>query len=350
MSETGLSLHADADAGVNPLTVEVTRNGVVESRHRGSAAIVDVSGRVQAAWGQIARPVYPRSAIKAVQALPLLETGAATAAGFTDAEIALACASHGGEPAHAETAAAMLEKLGLSEADLECGAHWPSHEASAHALARAGLAPTQLHNNCSGKHAGMLALARHLNAPTLGYTDPSHPVQQRILGAMEQICGTDLSAAKPGIDGCSAPNWPIPLENLAYGFARVADPKDLPAARADAVMRIRRAAAAHPFNIAGTGRFCTGVMEILGMRAFVKTGAEGVFCAALPEFGLGVALKCDDGAGRAAEVMMAALLREIGVLEPADLEAMGPWLRPVLRNRKDRIVGDIRPAAGWLAF
>jgi L-asparaginase II len=350
MSDAEIALRTAAETGINPLTVEVTRNGIVESRHRGSAAVADVSGRVQAAWGDIARPVYPRSAIKAVQALPLVETGAAAAAGFTDAEIALACASHGGEPVHAQTAAAMLAKLGLSEADLECGPHWPSHEASAHALARSGAAPTQLHNNCSGKHAGMLALARHLGAPTEGYTDPTHPVQQRILGAMEQICGVDLSRAAPGIDGCSAPNWPIPLENLAYGFARLGDPKDLPAERAEAAARIRRAAAAHPFNIAGSGRFCTEVMQILGVRAFVKTGAEGVFCAALPEFGLGVALKCDDGAGRAAEVMMAALLREIGVLEPADLEPMGPWLRPVLRNRRDRIVGEIRPAAGWLSF
>lgn len=347
MPDDALTLSKD---GAHPLTVEVTRNGVVESIHRGSAAIVDVSGHVQTSWGDIRQPTYPRSAIKSVQALPMVESGAAAAAGFTDAEVALACSSHGGEVRHTETTASMLSKLGLSEADLECGSHWPSHEASAHDLARSGGVPNQLHNNCSGKHAGMLALARHLGVPTKGYTNQTHPVQQHIVGAMEQVCGVDLSGVQPGIDGCSAPNWPIPLENLAFGFARIADPKDLPEARAAAVTRIRAAVAANPFMIAGTGRFCTEVMQILGARAFVKTGAEGVFCAALPEYGLGIALKCDDGATRGAETMMAALLRQIGVIEEADMDAMQPWLNPQLKNRADRIVGDIRPAASWLGF
>ncbi len=337
-------------SNANPLTVEVTRNGVVESRHRGSAAVVDVAGKLQAAWGDIARPTYPRSAIKAIQALPMVESGAPEAFGFTDAEVSLACASHNGEKGHTDGAASMLSKLSLSEEDLECGSHWPYREADAHALARAAVEPNQLHNNCSGKHAGMLALAKQLGVPTKGYTKQTHPVQQRILGAMEQMCGTDLSGVQPGIDGCSAPNWPIPLENLAYGFARVADPKDLPEERAKAVRRITSSVMAHPFMVAGTGRFCTEVMKILGTRAFIKTGAEGVFCAALPEYGLGVALKCDDGATRGAETMMAALLREIGVIEDEHMEAMAPWLNPQLKNRQETIVGDIRPADSWLAF
>lgn len=337
-------------SNANPLTVEVTRNGVVESRHRGSAAVVDVAGKLQAAWGEVARPTYPRSAIKAIQALPMVETGAADAFGFTDAEVALACASHNGEKEHTDGTASMLSKMGLAEEDLECGAHWPTREADAHALARAAVEPNQLHNNCSGKHAGMLALAKQIGAPTKGYIDQTHPVQQRIIGAMEQMCATDLSGVQPGIDGCSAPNWPIPLENLAYGFARVADPKDLPEDRAKAVRRITESVLEHPFMVAGTGRFCTEVMKILGKRAFIKTGAEGVFCAALPEYGLGVALKCDDGATRGAETMMAALLREIGVIEDEHMEAMAPWLNPQLRNRKETVVGDIRPAETWLAF
>lgn len=335
---------------INPLTVEVTRNGLVESRHRGSAAVVDVAGKVQAAWGDIRRAVYPRSAIKAIQAIPMVETGAADAAGFTEAEIALACASHNGEPEHADTAAAMVAKLGLGEADLECGTHWPYHEESTRALARAGKEPTQFHNNCSGKHAGMLAVAKKLGEPTKGYTDRTHAVQQRIVGTMEQMCGVDLSGVAPGIDGCSAPNWPIPLENLAYGFARLADPVDLPDARADAAVRIKRAVFANPFMVAGSGRFCTEVMKILGEKAFIKTGAEGVFCAALPEYGLGIALKCDDGAVRGAETMMAALLREIGVIAKAEMAAMDPWLNPTLKNRAEKIVGDIRPAESWLGF
>lgn len=353
MPHDAITLSAGNTAGgtdVNPLTVEVTRNGIVESRHRGSAAIVDVSGHVQASWGDIRQPTYPRSAIKAIQALPMVESGAAAAAGFVDAEIALACSSHNGEPGHTDTTASMLAKLGLGEGDLECGSHWPYREEDAHRMARANEQPCQLHNNCSGKHAGMLALAQHLGGPTKGYVKATHGVQQRILGAMEQMCGIDLTGVAPGIDGCSAPNWPIPLENLAYGFARIADPKDLPDARAEAVRWIKRAVFANPFMVAGTGRFCTEVMKVLGDRAFIKTGAEGVFCAALPAYGIGIALKCDDGATRGAETMMAALLRHVGVIEEADMEALSPWLNPQLRNRANRIVGDIRPAEAWLSF
>jgi L-asparaginase II len=335
---------------VHPLTVEVTRNGIVESRHRGSAAIVDVSGKVQDAWGDIRQPTYPRSAIKAIQALPMVESGAAAEADFTDAEVALACSSHNGEEGHTETAAAMLQKLGLGEQDLECGSHWPYHEDTTLKMAKNGVAPSQLHNNCSGKHCGMLALAKQLGGPIQGYVAQTHGVQQRIMGAMEQMCGVDLSQVQPGIDGCSAPNWPIPLENLAYGFARIADPKDLPTARAEAVDWIKRAVFANPFMVAGTGRFCTEVMKILGNRAFIKTGAEGVFCASLPEYGIGIALKCDDGATRGSETMMAALLRHVGVLEAGDMAAMEPWLNPQLKNRAKRTVGDIRPAAAWLSF
>jgi len=335
---------------VHPLTVEVTRNGIVESRHRGSAVIIDVSGSIQDAWGDSRQPTYPRSAIKAIQALPMVESGAAAAAGFTDAEIALACSSHNGEVGHTETAASMLHKLGLAEADLECGSHWPYHEETTRKMAKYDVAPSQLHNNCSGKHCGMLALAKHLGGPTKGYVNQTHGVQQRILGAMEQMCGVDLSGVQPGIDGCSAPTWPIPLENLAFGFARIADPKDLPQARADAIGWIKRAVFANPFMVAGTGRFCTEVMKILGDKAFIKTGAEGVFCASLPEYGLGIALKCDDGATRGSETMMAALLRHVGVLDDAHLDAMAPWLNPQLKNRANKTVGDIRPASSWLSF
>lgn len=336
--------------GPNPLTVEVTRNGLVESRHRGSAVVVDRQGKVVAGWGDIKRAVYPRSACKGLQAIPVVETGAAATAGLTDQEIAICGASHGGEPEHIATTQSMLEKLGLSEADLECGAHWPSHEASSHALARSGGGPDQRHNNCSGKHAGMLTLAKGLGVATAGYTRPDHPVQQRILGTLEQMCGVDLMPVAPGIDGCSAPNWPIPLDNLAYGFARFADPEDLPTARAEAVTRIRNAVLDHPFMVAGTGRFCTEVMRILGRRAFIKTGAEGVFCAALPAQGLGIALKCDDGTTRAAETMMATLLNSLDVIPADKMAAMDSWLSPTLRNRNNLVVGRIRAAASWISF
>lgn len=334
----------------NPLMVEVIRGDVVESWHRGSAAVVDAGGTLRAAWGEVDRPIYPRSAMKALQALALVESGAAEALALGDQQIALACASHNGDPAHVAGARAMLENLGLDETDLECGAQWPSLEQDAHALVRAGETPGPLHNNCSGKHAGMLTLAHHLGTRTAGYTDPAHPVQRRIQAILEAMCDHPLTDVAPGVDGCSAPNWPIPLRNLARAFARVADPAGLAPQRMRAIERIRDAVFAHPFMVAGSGRFCTGVMEILGRGAFIKTGAEGVFCAALPGSGLGIALKCDDGAGRASQVMMAALLRQLGVVNDEHLEAMQPWLSPEIRNRNRRAVGHVRcvmtPARG----
>ncbi len=344
-----LDTHHSAPSA-NPMTVEVTRGGIVESRHRGAAAVISVSGAVEASWGDISQAVFPRSAIKAFQALPGVESGAFAAAGFSAAETAFACSSHNGEPVHADAAASMLGKLGLSEADLECGSHWPYHEESARALAISGEGPNQLHNNCSGKHSGMLALAKHIGAPTKGYLKPEHPVQQRILGMFEAMCGVDLTGAPRSPDGCSVPTWAIPLENIAYGFARFAAPTDLPEARAKACEEIKAAVATHPIMVAGTGRFCTEVMDVLGAKAFIKTGAEGVFCAALPEYGLGVALKCDDGATRGAEAMMTAVLRHIGVLDGSDLEKLSSWVEVPVKNRNAIQTGAIRPADGWLAF
>lgn len=337
-------------SSANPILVEVTRGRIVESRHRGAVAVVDTRGNVQASWGDISQPVYPRSSIKAFQALPLIETGAADEYGFTPAEIALACASHNGEPVHAELASEMLSKLGLSEADLECGEHWPMNDEVARALAASGDVPNQLHNNCSGKHAGMLAVAKKLGVPTKGYIKITHPVQQRILGTIEAMCGVDMRDVPREMDGCSAPTWAVPLENVAYGFARFAAPEDWPEARADACRRIAQAVADHPYMVAGKGRYCTEIMEVLGRRAFVKTGAEGYFCAALPDYGLGVALKCDDGATRAAEAMMTAVLRQIGVIDDADMPKLEKFFQVPLTNRKGAVIGAIQPSSASFSF
>lgn len=338
------------EPGANPVLIEVTRGPIVESRHRGAVAVVDSRGQVQASWGDIKQVVYPRSAIKAFQALPLVETGAADEFGFTPAEIALACASHNGEAVHAELAGGMLDKLGLSEADLECGAHWSLNAEVAREMAASGGVPDQRHNNCSGKHAGMLALAKKLGAPVKGYVDVTHPVQQRILGTMEAMCGVELRDAPREKDGCSVPTWAMPLENIAYGFARFAAPGDLAEARADACRRIAEAVAENPYMVAGRDRYCTEVMEVLGRRAFVKTGAEGVFCVALPDYGLGVAVKCDDGATRAAEAMTTAVLRQIGVIEDADLKRLEKYLEVPLLNRRAFKIGVIRPASSEFSF
>ena len=331
----------------NPVLVEVLRGGRVESRHRGSVAAVDANGAAVLALGDIAQAVYPRSAVKIMQALPLIESGAADRFGFGDEELALACASHGGEPGHVAAAAGMLAAAGLGADALECGAHWPSHQPSAQALSRAGQSPNALHNNCSGKHAGFVCAACASGVEHRRYVDPAHPVQREVKAAMETLAGVKLDGA-PGVDGCSAPNWPMPLPALARAFARIGSGQGVEQERAKALARLRAACAAKPWFVAGTGRFCTAVMEHFGERVFVKTGAEGVFCGALPELGIGIALKCDDGGGRASGIMMAGVIARLLPLSDADNTALAPFLHPTLRNWAGTVVGALRPTGTLL--
>ena len=330
---------------VNPLLVEVTRGSQVESRHRAAVAVVDAAGKVVLAAGDTDRPVYARSAIKSLQAIALVESGAAEAFDLSEPELALACASHSGEPRHVEAVTAWLARLGLSAADLECGPQLPGYEPALIDLLASGGEATAAHNNCSGKHSGFLTLARHLGAPTKGYINYEHPVQQRILGVLEGMTGLDLGDAPRGIDGCGIPVIGIPLGNMALAMARLGHPNDQPEARQQACRRLRRAVAAHPFMVAGSGRFDTRVMERTGEKAFIKTGAEGVYCAALPELGLGIAVKVDDGAGRAAEIIMGRLLAHFEVLGADDAAALGGLFTAPVTNRAGRTVGEIRPVA-----
>lgn len=329
-----------------PAEIAVTRGPVVESRHLASLAVVDSDGRVVLQAGDIERPVYPRSAIKPLQTLALIESGAAAAYALGDAEIALACASHGGEPRHVETVAAWLAAIGCATDDLECGAHEPNAQAAARDLLRGGGTPSALHNNCSGKHTGFLAVARHLGHPTAGYIRFDHPVQQSVLGILESLTGLDLSDAPRGIDGCGIPTIAVPLGHLALAMARFADPADQPERRQEACARIRRAIAAEPFMVAGSGRFGTRVMAITGARALIKSGAEGVCCAALPELGFGVALKVHDGAERAAEALVGDLLCRFGVLDAEAEDELGRLLYFPVRNRVKLVVGAIKVADG----
>ncbi len=295
----------------NPILIEATRGPLVESWHRGAIAIAAPSGALALQLGDVDRPVYPRSAIKALQALPLIETGAADHFEFGSAEIALACASHAGTEKHAGLAAAMLVRAGLGTDDLHCGAHAPLASSAAAALIADGSAPTQLHNNCSGKHAGMLATAVHMGEPTGGYWDAGHPVQQRIRIALEEISGVPLGAEVQGVDGCSVPNWAMPLSVLARTFARLVTQEDVSPERRQALERILAACWDHPELVAGRGRADTVVMRALPRQVFMKTGAEGVYCGAFPELGLGFALKIDDGAKRAAAGTAMALIERL---------------------------------------
>jgi L-asparaginase II len=330
----------------NPILVEVTRGALVESFHRGAIAVVDARGNVRAAIGDIGRRVFPRSAIKALQALPLVESGAADRYGFGNVELALACASHGGEPRHVATAAAMLAKAGRGEADLECGSHLPAFRGAAEALIRSGAQPSQLHNNCSGKHSGFICLACHRGFDPKGYVTPDHPAMREITATLEAMTGVSLGPDVRGVDGCSIPTYAIPIDRLALAFARFITGNGLSGERAAAARRLATACMAEPYMVAGTERFCTDVMTALPGRVFVKTGAEGVFCAALPELGLGVALKCDDGEARASETVMAAVIDALVPMSEGERERLAGRLSPPVVSRRGATVGAIRPVAG----
>ncbi|HYG90860.1 MAG TPA: asparaginase [Azospirillum sp.] len=342
--------HGSADLSrpaESPIVVEVTRGPMVESVHRAHAVIVDAGGHVLARWGDIERPIYARSAVKALQAIPLVETGAFDDFGLGDEELALACASHSGEPVHTELAARWIQRIGCTVADYECGPQMPTDEATAHAMIRRGEKPSALHNNCSGKHAGFLTTARHKGEPLKGYVRYEHPVQQRILGVLEQMTGQDLSHAPWGIDGCSIPTIGIPLGAIAYAMARIADPQDLPDRRAEAVARIRAAWGKHPYLVGGRNTFDTRMMQAAEGAVLVKGGAEGVGCAVLPEQGIGIALKIEDGTPRAREVALAALIRATKALSDAQWAKAGTLLVEPITNRAGTHVGDVRPAQGW---
>lgn len=295
----------------NPVLVEMLRGDRVESRHRGSIAVARPDGGLAFAIGEVHRPIYPRSAIKAIQCLPAIETGAADRFGFGDAEIALSCASHSGTDRHVAVAASMLAKAGLDASALGCGSHEPISAAAARSLMKAGHEPSALHNNCSGKHAAMLATAVHMGEPVVDYLRPNHPVQVRIAGALEDLTGARLGPDRVGVDGCSAPNWAIPLANLARAFARLVTGEGVEAGRSQAAQRILRACWAEPELVAGPERLDTTLMTRFKGQLFTKTGAEGVYCGAIPARGLGFALKIDDGGKRASELVVKALIARL---------------------------------------
>lgn len=334
---------------MNPILVEALRGGAVESAHRGALAVLDARGGEVLTLGDIERPVFPRSTVKLLQALPLVASGAAESLGLDDAELALACASHNGEPAHVATARSMLAKAGVDADALECGVHWPYREPFQRAMAARGESPNALHNNCSGKHAGFICLAC-LRAGTTplrdfvrGYVRPEHAVMREVSQALQASTGWDLARSAQGIDGCSIPTYAIPLRHLALAFARVATGQGLSMDHARAAARLRQAVARAPFMVAGTDRFDTRVMQRLGERVCCKVGAEGVYCAALPQRGLGVALKIDDGNNaRAAEVVMAALIEALVALDDGEARFLRSLSDVTLHNRNGLEVGALR--------
>lgn len=326
-----------------PLT-EIWRGPLAESLHTGHAVICDAAGDIVEAWGNPAEAVLPRSSAKMIQALPLVESGAAEAHGLSAEQLALACASHNGAAIHTDRVKAWLAGLGLADEDFRCGPQVPDDDEARFALIRAYEEPCQVHNNCSGKHAGFLTLARHLGAGP-EYVEPDHPVQKACLAAFEEVTGE----ASPGygIDGCSAPNFITSLHGMARAMARFATAQEGADARQSAQHRLWQAMVAHPELVAGEGRACTELMRACSEPVALKTGAEGFFIAILPSRQMGIALKITDGATRAAECTIAALLVKLGVLDPAHPAARRRLNAPI-HNRRGIETGRIVPDAALL--
>jgi L-asparaginase II len=319
--------------------IEVGRGDVVESRHRVSIAVMHASAGFVAGAGDPELVVYARSAIKPIQALPLVADRVAARYNLGGAELAVACASHSGEPVHVQTVAGFLERLGLTEDSLACGPQRPMGATAAEALREAGIEPGRLHNNCSGKHAGMLALALAHGWPTHGYHEPSHPVQRRMASELAQWSGVPERSFGVGVDGCGVATFALPLRSLATAFARLAA-----AARsgADGPATILEAMAAHPELVGGTGRLCTAVIRVTSGRVLVKVGAEGVYCVCVPARGLGIALKVEDGGRRALAPALLAVLEQLGLLSEAESTLLAAHARPVIRNTRGEEVGWLK--------
>lgn len=324
--------------------VELWRGGLLESTHRGHAVICDDTGAIVASWGDPGRVIFPRSSCKMLQALPLLESGAAEAHGLSDAHIALSCASHQGAALHVNMASRWLADLGLGEPDLRCGSHEPYDRDERDRLILAHEAPCQLHNNCSGKHSGFLTTVKHLKAGP-EYVELDHPLQKAIKAATEEV--TDETSAGFGIDGCSAPNFAMSVTGLARGMASFAKARDAGSARERAMHRLTRSMAAHPELVAGEGRACTELMRAMQGRVAIKTGAEAVFVAIIPEKKLGVALKIEDGNARASEAALVAILTRLGVLDAAHPMAQKRLPAPQINCRGTR-TGELRLAPGFI--
>ncbi|GAA6180621.1 asparaginase [Shimia sp. NS0008-38b] len=322
-----------------PMT-EIWRGDILESMHSGHAVVCNVEGDIVEAWGDPDAIVLPRSSSKMIQALPLVESGAADAAGLTEQHLAMACASHNGSKIHNDLVNNWLAAQGFGDDDLICGPQEPRDIAVRDDLIRCNDPVCRVHNNCSGKHTGFLTLSKHLGAGA-NYVDMDHPVQKAVLAAHEEL--TQETSPGYGIDGCSAPNHASTLKGMARAMAFYASAREGQGTRETAAARLRTAMAKHPEYVAGEGRACTNLMRAMGHSVAIKTGAEAYFIAILPEQKLGVALKIIDGGTRAAENAIAAVLAKLGVLDPANPEA-AKYLDAPIRNWDGLQTGMMRAA------
>jgi len=316
---------------VNPVLVDIWRGDAVESMHRGAVAVVDSSGNSLLTIGDVKRPVFSRSAIKFLQALPLLETGAADHFELTDQHIALACASHNAEHEHVQLVEQWLKRIGCDESHLECGAHMPMGKAARIALSASGKQATRAHNNCSG----------HTR---------EHNAQQRWFDVLESMGGMSVEHSPWGYDGCGIPTLAMPLHNIALALARFSDGTNASDVRKEAIERIKQSLTAHPFFVAGTNRLCTEIMKRHAPQVFVKVGAEGFYTAVVPERGIGVAIKLDDGSLRGSEVVLGAILGKLGVLSDDAYKDLQQYISPEMKNTRGVVIGRAAPSEEWLSI
>ncbi|EBA17126.1 L-asparaginase, thermolabile family protein [Roseobacter sp. SK209-2-6] len=323
---------------------EIWRGELLESLHLGHAVVCDEAGQIVRSWGDPKAVIYPRSSAKMIQALPLITSGAAAKYGLNSEQLALACASHNGAHIHTDRVNAWLDQLGLADADFRCGPQLPDDIPARNELIKTDSSPCQVHNNCSGKHAGFLTLSQFLGAGP-EYIEMGHPVQQACLSAFEEATGENSPGY--GIDGCSAPNFATTVHGLARAMSWFASAGGRSDRASQAAAQLTSAMATHPELVAGETRACTNLMRAMGGKVAIKTGAEAVFVAIIPEKKLGVALKVVDGATRASECAIASILVGLGVLE-ADHPATGKYMNVPILNRRKVNCGSVRPSAELL--
>ncbi|MGH7543198.1 MAG: asparaginase [Gemmatimonadota bacterium] len=337
MEAAVLDPHVDRTPGVR-----VWRGDRIESLHDVHAAVVDPAGRLRSAHGDPGRGAWIRSSAKPIQVLPLIEEGFVDRFGFTGPELAVMVASHGAQPFHLEAVRSVLGRADLDPGLLQCGPHVPLDDEAAAELRRSAREPEPIHNNCSGKHAGMLAVCRGMGWPLETYLEPDHPLQERIHRTVADLAGLTPADVPRAVDGCGAPTFFLPVSAMATAFARLARAdRERDTDRARAVGVVLDAMAAYPEHVAGTGRVDTDLMARIGRRVVVKTGAEGVFCATLRELGLGLALKVADGAKRAQDVALIELLAEACAVDEPTAAGLAGHRRPDIRNHAGRVVGRV---------
>lgn len=317
-----------------------TRSGLVENRHHGSIAVADAEGRLVGWLGDPEACFYLRSSAKPIQALSVVASGAYKAFGMTRKELAVSCASHSGSDEHRETVAGLLARAGLGPEHLRCGIHMPGDAAARRELEATGGKPTPLHNNCSGKHAGMLVTTRHLGAPLDTYLSRGHPVQQMILSNLSVLAGVDPSDIHIGVDGCGAPVHGLPLRAMAMAFARVASRKGIPDRLRPAALAVRKATGAYPHMVASRGNFNTEFLAAFAGDAVAKSGAEALFCAGFAQAGVGLAVRIGDGNSRSMPPIVMRILAELGL--PASAR------RKLSRFQRLPVINCHRRRVGWV--